>query len=235
MMFMFSFVSCSDQSSTLSGENKSTESTEDEICLDFQYRIQDDYAVIMRYIGNKTDVVIPEKLDNYPVKVIESESFYQHVNIEKVTIPESIEKIGSSAFYRCYSLKGIFIPKNVKVIEGNPFFRCSSLEYIYVDENNENYTDNDGVLYSKDMTDLRVYPEGKVEGCYIIPDSVRKICEDAFGYKTQSKIIFFPINLTDFPEFNYFIYPDSIVFLVYENSKAEEYAKNYGIKYIYVH
>jgi hypothetical protein len=55
-------------------------------------------------------------------------------------------------------LETIRIGANVKSIDGKSFYSCEKLQAIFVDENNENYCDIDGVLYSKDLTEAICYP-----------------------------------------------------------------------------
>ncbi len=52
----------------------------------------------------------------------------------------------------------INIGPGVLSIDGKSFYSCWALQRIEVDENNPNYCDVDGVLYSKDMKTLICYP-----------------------------------------------------------------------------
>ncbi len=52
----------------------------------------------------------------------------------------------------------INIGKDVLEIDGKSFYSCWALQRIEVDENNPNYCDIDGVLYSKDMTEVICRP-----------------------------------------------------------------------------
>ena len=61
------------------------------------------------------------------------------------------------------------------------FFECSSLKEIKVDNNNENYTDENGIVYNKNKTKIICYPEGKTEKNFRIPNSVTSIGYGAFA------------------------------------------------------
>jgi hypothetical protein len=65
-------------------------------------------------------------------------------------------------------------------IGDDAFDFCWQLQKIHVDINNRNFLDLDGVLFSKDMTKLIRYPEGKEDTSYNIPDGVTDIGNNAF-------------------------------------------------------
>ncbi|MGN0528623.1 MAG: leucine-rich repeat domain-containing protein [Eubacterium sp.] len=89
-------------------------------------------------------------------------------------------------------LKEINISKNVKTIDVWALTNCPVLESINVDEDNPYFTSVDGVLYSKDLTELIYYPNGKTPlktdksgkvtagGEIVLPDSVVSIRDNAF-------------------------------------------------------
>ncbi len=199
----------------------------------FKYKIENDAAIITSHQpdANEAQVVIPEELQGKPVTTLEENAFYQHKNMEFVTLPQSLTTIDGSPFYRCYSLKELHIPRNVKEIDGNPVFRCGSLEKITVDINNAHFTAVDGVLFNKEKTVLIAYPEGKADETYTIPSSIEKLEEDAFGYDPQFKHLTILSNVKEFPEGNVFVFPDKITVYVEPNSAAEQYAKRHNLNF----
>jgi hypothetical protein len=58
------------------------------------------------------------------------------------------------------------------------FADCSSLTFINAHTDNSVFASEDGVLFNKKKTKLRLYPRGR-QGAYVIPDSIIEI-EDAF-------------------------------------------------------
>ncbi|MDR1674279.1 MAG: leucine-rich repeat protein [Oscillospiraceae bacterium] len=81
----------------------------------------------------------------------------------KVFIPDTYDglpvyKIESDAFFGAENLNEITIPATVSVIEDGPFGNCTRLLSIHVDPENEHFTSVDGVLYTKDMTEIVNYP-----------------------------------------------------------------------------
>ena len=114
----------------------------------------------------------------------------------RMEFPESLVSIGEGAFsesaFYTHEENGeryIYIPKNISVI-GNAAFggHWHTINKFVVDSENPNYTAEDGVLFSKDMTRLLSYPMSKgdinddgsnIVG-YIVPPSVGRIDADAF-------------------------------------------------------
>ena len=90
-------------------------------------------------------------------------------------------KITDRAFYGYDSLTSITIPSSVTSIGGYAFYNCNKLENITVDPSNANYcSDEYGVLFNKDKTELIQYPIGNTRTQYTIPSSVTSIGEYAF-------------------------------------------------------
>ncbi len=69
-----------------------------------------------------------------------------------------VTEIRQYAFNCDEKVKVINISKDVLKIDGKAFYSCWALERIEVDEDNPNYCDVDGVLYTKDMKMLITYP-----------------------------------------------------------------------------
>lgn len=197
----------------------------------FTYEVYDTYIKITGCNSTESVVTIPETIDGKPVTVLGEDSFYQKTKMTEIHLPSGIETIEKGAFYRCYALMSITIPETVTQIGTDTFFRCSSLQKITVDTENSNYCDIDGVLFNKGKTELIAYPEGKAETQYTLPNSVTKIDDSAFGYKTNLKIIGIPSSVTELPDYNIFVYPDEITLRVAPDSIAETYAKEHNIRY----
>ena len=108
-------------------------------------------------------------------------AFYECTGITSVTIPNSIISIGRASFFGCTGLTSLTIPNSVTTIGESAFSRCTGLTSINVAADNANYISIDGVLFNKNMTTLIKYPGSKQVASYIIPNSVTRIGEGAFG------------------------------------------------------
>ena len=86
---------------------------------------------------------------------------FAQCSFKEFSVPESIKSIEKNAFAGCSSLAKLVIPENVTTIVGGAFGECPVLREIKVDEKNKKYADIDGVVCSKDLTVLRIYPNGK--------------------------------------------------------------------------
>lgn len=88
---------------------------------------------ITDYKGERTHIVIPQRIDNYPVTALgdfflSPDKPYRRKNrkevcrnIQSVVIPEGVLKIGESAFENCESLKEIIVPDTVTEISKRAF------------------------------------------------------------------------------------------------------------------
>lgn len=130
------------------------------------------------------DLVIPSTVKKngveYTVTVIDDAAFAEVYNLRSIHLPNTIVKIREDAFAWCLNLQKINIPASVTSISNEFVFEaCVSLNSIEVDPSNNTYCSVDGVLFTKDKTNLRYYPCGKKEA-YSIPSSVKTIGMTAF-------------------------------------------------------
>lgn len=94
----------------------------------------------------------------------------------EIEIPEYADELYISF---CKELETVTLPKYVDEIY---ITECPSLKEINVDEDNPNFCSADGVVYSKDMTEVVFCPQAKEGAEFVIPDGVTKINENAFNY-----------------------------------------------------
>lgn len=92
---------------------------------------------------------------------IESDAFSGCSHLTSINIPRGVTTIGNEAFKDCMNLTSITIPQNVTDLGVHAFDGCLVLQEIIVDDNNSFYSTVDGVLYSKDKTELLLCPSGK--------------------------------------------------------------------------
>ena len=108
--------------------------------------------------------------------------------ITDVIIGEGVTHIGDMAFAGLPELKHITIPASVSSIgkESLVSFDCcgggdiGSLTSITVAADNAYYSSENGILFNKNKTTLILYPRGKQQTAYTIPNNVTSIGEIAF-------------------------------------------------------
>ena len=78
----------------------------------FGYEIRDGEVVLGGLRDESwslSEIVIPEKIEGYPVTSIGNDAFWNWRNLTSIEIPEGVTSIGPEAFYHCRSLKSIIV------------------------------------------------------------------------------------------------------------------------------
>lgn len=133
-------------------------------------RIELGYSSLSGWVYYSGDVVIPEHLvykgQSMPVTSIDYWAFSYSEELKSLSIPSTVNEFWTQ------------------------FFGCPNLEKIEVAEENPSYKSVDGVLFSKDGTELLAYPASRPGDSYTVPKEVEKISERAFmGCKNLKEIL----------------------------------------------
>ncbi|HBF14798.1 MAG TPA: hypothetical protein DDW30_03780, partial [Clostridiales bacterium] len=116
-----------------------------------------------------------------------------------VEIKEGTEGLafGNNVFYDC-EVGTLTLPKNVTALAN--FFTGLSVEKIVVNEGNKTFISRDGVLYTKDAqgnpATLLIYPSGKDDTDFTVPDGVTAIADGAFKGNEWLENVTLPASLT---------------------------------------
>lgn len=154
---------------------------------------------VFAYCDNLKNVVLEEGLP-----YIGSSMFSKCYNLESIIIPDSVTSILDDAFGEYCGIKEINIPANVEFIGDTAFWYCYNLEAINVDPENKFYSsDEHGVLFNKDKTKLMLYPNGKTETKYVVPESVKIIGTYAFFVHLYIEEVVLPDNLEIIEEMSF--------------------------------
>lgn len=147
---------------------------------DFYYKVNTNGVTITGVKENTiTNAKIPAEIEGKPVTVIKEGVFSSCLNLIEVQIPDTVTTIETKAFCFCKMLETVNIPKSVTEMDSFSFYSCNSLKAYVVDSENTAYSSKDGVLFNKDGTRLKKYPNAK-SGSYTIPDSTKVIEGNAF-------------------------------------------------------
>lgn len=197
-----------------------------------------------------TKINLPES-----ITTIGDYSFSWCAELAELTIPDSVTAIGVRAFTACASLTEINVPASVATIGSGAFGSCNNLAAITVDENNKNYKDIDGVLFTKDGKTIVQFPAGKADTAYTVPDGVVTIAEDAFdscaaltkvvlpdsvtaimdsafGYCSSLTEITIPASVIEINNYAFTRCSDDLTIYGYTGSTAETFAKENQIKFV---
>lgn len=116
------------------------------------------YTQIYKYDGDSETVTIPAQINGKTVTSIDPTTAY-----------------GNGSIFRGTDVKKVIIPADFEgSINEKTFWAAKTITEISVEEGNPNYSSYDGMLFSKDMTELLDCPEGK-SGKVVIPSGVKSL------------------------------------------------------------
>jgi len=151
-------------------------------------------------------VTIPEGVESV------TQPFARCDNLASISLPNTLRKIVWCLTYACDRIEVINIPANLEVIEWNRWgpddlnleptqfdaptlaYDCENLRRVTVDPANRHFTIRDGVLYTKDMTQLLTCPDQLTS--LNIPASVEKCSLDGLMGNKLKTIAVDPANAT---------------------------------------
>ena len=164
---------------------------------DYTYTVADGVATITKYTGSATTLTIPETLGGYEVQGIGSSAVSDNTKIQKLTMPNSVNRIGEYAFANCTKLSDVKLSKNLKTLGYSAFRECDSLGAIEIPKSltatSTDYSHVNGPFHFCDGLKRVTFEEGTTKipnhlFCYCtgleeieIPDTVTMIEADAFG------------------------------------------------------
>jgi len=167
--------------------------------IPYEYKVErnsnGNYAILTKYTGNDSVVVIPMEINGIPITVIGKDCFSYDSSIKTVVLSDNITHLEEDAFAYCENLSTIHISKSVQSIDCI-FWICLNLTYFSVDTNNTSLKSIDGVLLNKDNTVLIRYPPDKSGTSYTIPNGIKTIGKYAFLHCKNLISIFIPNSVT---------------------------------------
>jgi hypothetical protein len=167
---------------------------------DYIYR-QYDLSFIQGYVGVDEDIEIPILKDGF----ITIESLGDNKYVKSITLNEKVWNVLSNALDGCKNLKNIF-----------------------VDPDNEHLCSIDGVLFDKEGTTLLIYPPGRTQTEYHVPEGTFYVSSEAFrversfyDFRGYLKRIYLPESMKEF--IAYELYALDTQRAVYVDSRNEKY------------
>lgn len=121
-----------------------------------------------------------------PVEVLQDYLFAACSSLESIEFKDDVKELAPGAFLSCSSLPYIFIPASVTKIGSETFVGCSALTDIDVALENEIYSSEEGMILSKDRSELISWPsaQGKIK----IPDFITYLGGAFYNNKLLSEV-----------------------------------------------
>lgn len=112
-------------------------------------------------------------LPNSPVKVGDL-AWYMNSSLTEIDLGGAVS-LGDLVFQSCAVLKSVNIPASTTSIGASIFSGCDALESVTVSPESNTFTAKDNVIFSKDMTQIMIYPEVLKAEEYVVPASVKTV------------------------------------------------------------
>ncbi|WP_245250499.1 leucine-rich repeat protein [Youngiibacter multivorans] len=104
----------------------------------YEFTHDGDFATIIRYFGQETDIIIPETVSDgirsYKVISIGGEAFANNEELTSVVIPNGVIDIGVGSFAGCSNLKRVMFPESLESIGRSSFGGCTRLVSVTIPE-----------------------------------------------------------------------------------------------------
>ncbi len=113
---------------------------------------------------------------------------------ERCAIPREITTIHAYAFQRS-PVTEVTLPRNLTTLDPLAFSGCGQLRRFDIDRQNEHFVCKDGVLHSRDRTQLLRFPTGSRDINYIIEETVTHIAGGAFSGSAHLESVTLTSNL----------------------------------------
>lgn len=131
------------------------------------------------------------------VLLIGDQAFYNCSELISVCISSKTTVIGNNAFMGCSSLRHIEVPASTELIGDSAFCGCSSLMMINVSKGNRSYFSYNGILFDKNRKSLKVYPSGRTDEGFYVPEHVSVIEKHAFYKCSFLKSVYIDEHVTE--------------------------------------
>lgn len=183
----------------------------------YSYRNSESEVILERYFGPEdAEIVIPAIVDGRPVTRIGEKCFEDHDYIEKVVLPDTMERICYRAFYGCKKLSEMNFPASLTAIEGWVFAHTGFVNIVFPE--NFEYLGY-GMFYS--CSNLETV---------VLTDKIKKIDENTF--RSGSSLISVTIPSAEIEINTKAFEPDTDVTLIgVPGSFTEKYAKAMNLKF----
>ena len=170
------------------------------------------FAPDMRQWNRLEKVTIPESVEKI------GEYAFNHSKVKAIMLPSTMEFIGDHAFYECYELTSINLPDGLTEIGDSTFDFCTNVSEFIIPE-------------SVTRIGNRAFACCKTLTSVTIPSYVTWIGEDAFYYCEGLKEVVLPESVTFIGENAFSSCAEDLIVTVPAGSYAEQYCKDCHLQY----
>ncbi|GHU69252.1 hypothetical protein FACS189413_07840 [Bacteroidia bacterium] len=148
-----------------------------------------DYAIINSMASLErvdfSEAVVGGRADRFaPSQSFPRQAFNGNTTIKTFVFPPNLTNFDRGIFANS-AIEGVIrIPKTVITVSGysDTFQNCKGITAFEVEEGNTKLTAIDGVLYTLPDTTLLLYPAGKQDRTFSIPEGITTLATNAFGW-----------------------------------------------------
>lgn len=141
----------------------------------------------VEFAGGSADMVIGEN------------AFRGCNSLTEVVLSDNVVEIGAQAFGYCTNLTKFTLSANIIDFDPN-IFKGTNITDLSVSNNSGDYAAVNGVMFSKDMKTLLMYPKTLAASAYTVPAGVTAIAAYAFADNTDIAEVVLPAGLTTIDE-----------------------------------
>jgi hypothetical protein len=156
--------------------------------------------------------------------------FYKCEALRYLEIPDTVESLRYVHFHFLPALETVRIGSGLHTLYEPTFLGCDNLKRFEVSSDNATFCSVDGVIYSKDKTELVKIPLG-YEGAYEVLPGTLRIGEDAANACTKLTSLTVPDSVT-FIDGGAFYLCSKVKIKAPAGSYAETYAQKHNIPFV---
>ncbi|MBQ1531313.1 MAG: Ig-like domain-containing protein [Solobacterium sp.] len=162
---------------------------------DYIYYLADSEASLIGYINKPADVIIPAYVNDLPVTSIGKSVFENHTEIETVTLPDTMLRIGSYAFMGCSNLSSISFGNSLQEIGPGAFLDCGSLTSVSLPaslsrENDIDWEYSEGPFSNCwNLREVTFDEENSGSSFWMIPDGLFRDCSGLIEITLPKSVI----------------------------------------------
>ena len=100
--------------------------------------------------------------------------------VATLTLPQRLRTIGPSAFSQCEALPSVELPASLDSLAPGAFGDCKALTTVTIPEASNRFRSVGGILFDKSASTLLLYPAGRADSTYTVPEGIEEIGSQAF-------------------------------------------------------